>query len=220
MRAERFHPPGDTVPALALFIMKISDGTHTGILHRIQNTVFIQDMLWHEQLRSEPCVQDHYFVTPELEEEEINDVTGICRLIHTRHNSVEQYRIPYALRYHGTERFNAVGELMLSDGLGLTCSTFVLTVFESAKVPLIGLETWELRVDDEQRHNSLLEWMRNGIGNAPPAKSEHVTRVQEELPCIRVRPEEVAASGMFDLPATFAQLEPAGQWVLQRLSGS
>jgi len=52
----------------------------------------------------------------------------------------------------------------------------------------------------------------------PPAEADHVDRVRKELPCIRVRPEEVAATGMFDdLPATFSQLEPAGEWILQRL---
>jgi hypothetical protein len=34
----------------------------------------------------------------------------------------------------------------------------------------------------------------------------------------QIRPEEVAASGMFDdLPASFAQLEPAGAWILAQI---
>jgi hypothetical protein len=34
----------------------------------------------------------------------------------------------------------------------------------------------------------------------------------------RIRPEEVAATGMFnDLPVTFEQLAPAGAWILSQI---
>jgi hypothetical protein len=109
---------------------------------------------------------------------------------------------------------------MLGKGLGLTCSTFVLTVFESAKISLVNVDGWPIRPDDDQRHEAVLEKMRRGIPNhAPPAPPEHVDRVAAELPCIRVRPEEVVASGIFDdLPVAYAQLEPAGQFIVARLS--
>lgn len=225
MDVERFHSPHDAVPVLALFIMPTNGGTHTGILHRIKGDLFIQDMQWHERFRSVPCRERYYFVVPALEEEEINDVTGMCRLIHGRHNSIDptqKYRIPYAFRYRNNVRFNVqTAELMLGDGLGLTCSTFVLTVFESVNIPLVDFNGWQVRPDDNRRHDFLLGQMKNGIPSAkiPPAHPDHVARVQAELPCIRVRPEEVAATGFFDdLPAGFTELEPAGQWILERLA--
>lgn len=220
MHVERFHLPHDPVPVLALFIMPTNGGTHTGILHRIKGDLFIQDMLWHERFRSRPCREHYNFVVPALEDEEINDVTGMCRLIHLRHNSADptqKYKIPYAFRYGNNVRLNPqTAELMLGDGLGLTCSTFVLTVFESVNIPLVDFNGWQVRPDDNQRHNSLLVRMKNDI---PPAHPDHVARVQAELPCIRVRPEEVAATGLFDdLPVEFTELEPAGHWILKRLS--
>src|SRR5262249_22235080 len=135
MHPERFHKPTEYVPDLALFIMLTDDGTHTGILHRIQGSLFIQDMLWHENFRSIPCREYRHFAVPDLVQDEIISVRAMCRLIHNRHNSKnvsEKYRIPYAFRLGNNCRFNVTtGELMLADGLGLTCSTFVLTVFES-----------------------------------------------------------------------------------------
>ena len=178
-------------------------------------------------LRSEPCRKPCHFVVPALEQEEINDVTGMCRLIHGRHNSLDptqRYRIPYAFRYGNTVRFNPRnGELMLGEGLGLTCSTFVLAVFESARLPLVEFSGWPIREGDEDRHRSLLEKMKAGIPAAqiPPAPPEHISRVEAELPCVRVRPEEVAATGMLDdFPFTFVQLEPVGHWIMEHLADS
>src|SRR5437660_11978427 len=101
----------------------------------------------------------------------------------------------------------------------MTCSTFVLAVFQSVEITLINMDTWEGRVDDITRHESLLQKMRSGIpGFAPPAPPAHIALVAQEVNCMRVRPEEVAATGMFnDLPATFKQVEPAGAWILSQI---
>ncbi len=221
MHTDRFRLPSDQAPDLALFIMRTYDGTHTGILHRMRGRLIIQDMLWHKMFRSAPCRRSPHFVVLHLEAEEENDVRGMCRLIHDRQNDSDQasaYRIPYAFRHGNNDRFNASnGELMLVDGLGLTCSTFVLSVFESAEVPLVRLDSWKRRAEDDARHETLLARMRNGIPEQgiPPADPEHVKQVENELPCIRIRPEEIAAAGFFDeLPAKYEQLEPAGQWIL------
>lgn len=225
MKGEHFHFPGYLVPELAIFIMCTDDGTHTGILHRDHGTLFVLDLLWHRRLRSCACKEIQASVVPDLDPDEINDVTAMCRLIHRRNaNPDPQLRlgIPYAFRHGNNDRFNAAtGELMLLDGLGLTCSTFVLTVFESVKLPLIDFDTWVNREDDNVRHERLLDMMRNGIPahNVPPAEPAHVAAVAAELPCIRIRPEEVAAAGMSDTRAVeFRQAAYGGRWILELLT--
>lgn len=225
IRPERYHPPNQPVPVLALFIMLTDGGTHTGILHRIGGNLFIQDMMWHEMFRSAPCRDTYHFVEPSLEDEEVNDVTAMCRLIHYRHNSgdpSDRYRIPYAFRLGNTTRINNQnGEMMLGDGLGLTCSTFVLAVFESVRVPLVDFNGWQRRDDDDRRHAKLLDDMRNGVlkHNIPPAPPEHVAAVEAQLPCIRVRPEEVAGAGMIEeLPGAFEETAQAGTLLLGLIS--
>jgi hypothetical protein len=222
MHPDRLNNPTD--PNLAVFIMRTGDGTHTGILHRMKGELIIQDVMWHEMFRSEPCRLRPEFVAFALEEEVENDVRGMCRLIHERQHSPDpskRYRIPYAFRHGNANSFGrAAGELMLVDGLGLTCSTFVLTVFQSVGVPLLSFDGWKMREGDNARHETLLEKMRNGIPEfgIPPAQAEHVERVQSELPCVRVRPEEAAATALCnDHPFTFAQLTPAGEWLLAQL---
>lgn len=215
MHGERFHFSSANVSALAIFIMPTNGGMHVGILHRNRDILRMLDLCWHECLRAADCDRDYACTLPALEFEEINDITAMCRLIEQRH---QEHSIPYALGYHRSTGFsNQTGELILSDGLGLTCSTFVLKVFESAKVPLIELTNWPMRPDDNVRHASLLHLMENGIpGRLHPAPPEHVQRVREELPCIRLRPEEVAAAALAErLPASFQQVESGGRWILE-----
>jgi hypothetical protein len=224
MRGERFHHSCRDVPALAIFVMRTNGGTHTGILHRNRGVLWVLDLCWHERLRSSPCRDDLACVVPDLEAEEINDLTGMCRLIDRRHQEqalTGGFLVPYAFRFNRETTFSAVtGELLLAEGVGLSCSTFVLTVFESAKVSLVDLTGWPARPEDEAQQTRLLRMMQDGIpGFAPPALPEHVERVRSELPCVRVRPEEVAASAMADdLPANFERVERGGRWIMECLT--
>jgi hypothetical protein len=223
MQTDRFRRPDD--PALAIFIQRTPDGSHTGILFRMNGVLIIQDLRWHEMFRSELCRHMPHFVMLGLEPEEEHNIRAMCRLIHERQNSRDpsrEYRIPYAFRHGNNNRCNRnTGELMLVDGIGLTCSTFVLTIFQSVEVPLVNFDGWQHRADDEARHRALIDRMRTGFPQhgIPPASPEHVARVEGESPCIRVRPEEVAATGMFnDIPVTFEQLAPAGAWILAQIA--
>ena len=59
-----------------------------------------------------------------------------------------------------------MNHIFLGEGLGLTCSTFVLTVFEAAYVSLVDLTGWPERDQDNARHEKLLQMMRDGIPKA------------------------------------------------------
>lgn len=221
MQTDRFRRPTD--PALAIFIMRTGDGSHTGILFRMNGVLIIQDPLWHERFRSSPCDDIPHFVMLRLEPEEEHDVRVMCQVIHARRNNRildSAYCIPYAFRQSNKNIINrATGEVELVDGVGMSCSTFVLAVFQSVGIPLVNIDTWQTREGDLARHEALLQKMRDGIpGFAPPAPSDHITLVEKEKHCMRVRPEEVAATGMYNgLPATFEQLVPAGEWILSQL---
>jgi hypothetical protein len=220
MLTDRFRRPSD--PTLAIFIVRTIDGSHTGILFRVNGVLIIQDLQWHERFRSEPCRRLPHFVTLGLEPEEQHDVRNMCQLIHERQNSKDpskEYRIPYAFRYTNKANINrATGEVQLVDGLGMTCSTFVLAVFQSVEIRLVNIETWQAREDDVARHESLLKKMRGEEPGFEPAPDDHIEQVAKEVNCMRVRPEEVAATGMFDdLPATFEQLAHGGGWILTQI---
>jgi hypothetical protein len=220
MHTDRFHRPDD--PALAIFIMRTpEEGSHTGILFRMKGVLIIQDLLWHEKFRSKPADEMPHFVKLSLEPEQEHDVRMRCELIHQRRNDRSKtYHTPYAFRYSNKNSINpGTGEIEFNDGIGVSCSTFVLAVFQSVGIPLVNINTWQAREGDVARHQALLKKMREGIdGWAPPAPPEHIAIVEKEVHCMRVRPEEVAATGMFnEHPATFEQLAPAGAWILSQI---
>jgi hypothetical protein len=205
---------------LAVLILRGGDGgTHTGILHRMGDRLFLLDLCWHLTLRSVPHHYEFACVVPAFLPEEVNDITALCRLIGAKHQAGMQ--IPYALALHPATHFDETGGLVLGEGLGLTCSTFVLKVFASAGVQLVDTDSWIARPDDDARHAELLRRMRDGWNGFPKADAAHVKKVEETLPCIRVRPEEVAGAALHaQYPVGFENAKTAGEWLLGELTAA
>lgn len=207
---------------LAIFIQPMGgSNTHTGILYRTKkdaNTTYILDLRWHHILRSEVATETYCHVVIELTNRDLFSVLMMCRRIHNK-NKKGKIRIPYAF-LHDSARFTNDGDIALGNDLGLTCSTFVLTVFESAGVQLATVSSWEHRPEDKQKHHDLVAMLKKGIRkfDIPPADPAHVERVNREVDCVRVRPEEVAAAGLFRTrPVTYVHAEPAGRWILSKI---
>jgi hypothetical protein len=210
-------------PELAIRIMLTSDGTHAGLLYRFQNDLFHLDLLWHENLRiAKVGANDQAMscVIPDFLPEEMFDATITCELIVNRKFSGRGQRAPYGFGMPQDVQINDDGELIWGGGVGLTCSTFVLAVFEAARIPFIDLCGWRPRPLDDQRHADLLRRMEEGIPEygIPPAPRDHIEKVRQELPCVRVRPEEVAAVGLSpERPAQFELTARTGLWILDWL---
>lgn len=199
---------------LAILIRRLpGGGTHTGIIHQSGGTLYELDLQWHNRLNASAMMEHQPCTEPLAEPEAIDSVRAICRLIMRRREEGGNC-IPYAIGPGDGSFFDPQdGTYVLGSGLGLTCSSFVLKVFEAGRLPLADLAGWPLRDDDDQRHSDLVEMLReNG------AQPDHVERVAAVPRCIRVRPEEVAAAGLAPcLPAQFPELEAGGQWLLSQL---
>jgi hypothetical protein len=204
------------VKELAIRVMRTRDGTHVGLLYRFQGELFLLDLMWHENLRVEKIGVDvreepMLCVIPNFLPEEMNDATVTCALIVDRKLSGrDPQRIPYGFGLPLNARVNDEGELIWGGGVGLTCSTFVLAVLDAASIPFIDVSGWVNRPGDNERHAQLLNAMEEHA-----VHSEHIEKVRRELPCIRVRPEEVAAAALSpELPAKFNLVERTGMWIL------
>jgi hypothetical protein len=169
-------------------------------------------LAFHFQLKNDEAPgADALWVTPRLDEIALADVRASAQLIARRH---EDGRVPYAFQ-KGAARFSAAGVLELNGSLGLTCATFLALVFAHAHVPLLDEATWEggrspeRRAEDEAAQRRLVEYLRQ-IGAA-----KHAGLVEKEIPCTRIRAEEVAAaSGMTGHPIPFARAAPEGARIL------
>src|SRR5262249_27060853 len=121
--------------------------------------------------------------------------------------------IGYALRYDPHALFDPVtGRLTLPEGRGLSCSTFVLVLFRSARFPLIDTTGWPItRPGDREAQEKILNILERTCPDP-----DHVEGVRQEIQkgCERVRPEEVAGAALFDAPMVpYPDAEDAGLFI-------
>lgn len=210
--------PASAIPreqaAAVVTAMAGAVGAHVGIWYRAddEGTRRHLHLAWHHRLMDEPDLEaSALWVEPMLDEFEAADVSTSARLIASRHRDG---LVPYGLRL--AAGFNPDGALQLNGGLGLTCATFVMRVFEHASVPLLDEKTWDSRRsaervrEDEEAQSALVRHLRER-----PQSHRHALLVEQEVGCTRFRAEEVAAaSGLSGRPAPFARVEPQGRKVL------
>ena len=100
-------------------------------------------------------------------------------------------QIPYGFRYNEYARIDSDGTLYLGDEeCGLTCATYVLTLFSSNGIKLVNLDNWPYRQED--RH-----WFFQILGYFKTMKDmslSHFRRIRSEIGSPRFRPEEIAVS--------------------------
>lgn len=151
----------------------------------------------------------------------------VRKAIATRCRAIARQRpvIRYGFSLNPNCYFDSDGTMHSLPGTGLTCATFVLRVFSSCRWPLVQEGTWPLRPEDEIRFGELqrlihahLERLCARSGLSLAEESTYVDRMADELPCVRIRPEEVAAAcDQPRLPASFAECEPAGRALVATL---
>jgi hypothetical protein len=196
-------------------VMKGAVGGHVGLLYRTKDdeTRRHLHLAWHYSLQNDSAPpSEAFWVKPQFDELELADVRASARLIAQRR---DDGRVPYALR-SADARFDRAGTLQLNQSLGLTCASFIVLVFAHAGITLLESETWEQNRSDERKREDeaaqkyLVDYLRK-----EPDSRDHAERVDKEVPCTRVRAEEVAAaSGMTGHPIPFTRAEPQGRVVL------
>ena len=106
----------------------------------------------------------------------------------------EEIQIPYAYKYENYSDFDADNQLILDEhSNGLTCATFLLTLFHHVGIDLIDLDSWPQRDEDKQKEKATKQiFFRNK--ERIDVSREHILKMEEEIGCKRYRPEEVAIS--------------------------
>lgn len=196
-------------------VCKSPVGAHAGLSYRSDDAGARRHLhlAFHFALRNDEAPSaDALWVAPRLDEFALADVRRSAQLIARRH---ADGRVPYAFQ-QGAARFSFTGALELNGSLGLTCATFLDLVFAHAGVRLLDHATWEdgraveRRAEDEAAQKRLVKYLRQMAG-----AEKHAALVEKEVPCTRIRAEEVAAaSGMVGHPVPFARAEPEGARIL------
>lgn len=169
---------------------------------------------WHLRLRADPVPLDAGYSWCPSRLSATNQLAVATRIEAILERNVG--KIPYSIAHEGPTFSDDVW-VGNEPGQGLTCATFVKTIFENAALPLVDFSTWLDRQDDPEWKQRLIGWMR-GCDDIP---EDHIAAQVERMgSTIRFRPEDAAAAcDLRELgPMSFADVDPPARALQQRLS--
>ncbi|WP_138464148.1 hypothetical protein [Stenotrophomonas maltophilia] len=169
------------------------DQFHVAVFFRdgVGAALMYGDLQWHLRARcSEAVAQDRYiWVCPRLDE--FDQILLASKAKIWLENNPDA--IPYSVSH-------PVGGVMFRDdkwvgdapGMGLTCATFVVALFDELGIPFIDSSSWQERDGDEEWKKEILTYLSNYPGVTP----EHVEAQMSSLgDTVRIRPSDVFAAG-------------------------
>lgn len=168
---------------------------HCGLAFRNGNNFNILHLAHHNALECDnDCHNFQVFVIPNIPMELQIPFIHMCRSIK---EDVEEGHndIAYGLGYDEFAIYSD-GKLNLAGNeIGLTCATYVLTLFHSAGIDLVDIHNWPEREEDRKWFERVKQLFgKLNIKIYLGMTKEHQTKVLNEKFGPRFRPEEVAVS--------------------------
>jgi hypothetical protein len=200
-----------SVPFLAVAICRTRHGNlHTGAVYRdAAGDLRLFHQAWHHNTRDGPVASEVAqlggplcCVVPAVEPVRARAIAGFWEFVASRRES-----LGYALQEDPEAVFDAnTGLLIMPNGIGLSCSTFVLALFRGARFPLIDTTDWPAsRPGDREAQQHLVDLLEQTCQD-----KAHVEVVRAQIGCERVRPEEVAGAALYPGPAARHQAAEDG----------
>lgn len=149
-----------------------------------------------------------------LLDQQVEDIVSFVKTIWRKN----QHKVPYGIATDNFSRFfdGEGGVANRNPGTGLTCATFLMSVFASQLYPVIDEETWKSRDSDREWQSMVLDKLLK----YDPSLADHVEEQRKFVgKAFRYRPEEVVAcSALYDYePYVFGAAVQMGELLLQRL---
>lgn len=121
------------------------------------------------------------------------------------YNSIQDghSKIPYALGYENYATVKEDGKVDFgANGIGLTCATYILSLFHTKEFDLVDIHNWPVREDDKRWQIKILNYFYDNREYFK-ISIEFLQKMWEQFGCPRFRPEEVAVSSALynDAPA-------------------
>jgi hypothetical protein len=133
---------------------------------------------------------DYAWAVPDFHPMLLGQIAAMCEAMEQR-----PPRFKYCFTFEAGTHLVLRGEdFVISNGSdGFTCSTFVLAVFHTKRMPLLRMDTWIIREQDAAWQRSALGVLRRnkqvlGVSDQDLAKRE------QEIPCLRFTPLDVIGS--------------------------
>jgi hypothetical protein len=195
--------------------------THSGIISKLEGIEKFH-FAWHHDLRHQEFIPNNrsiYIGLPQFSKATDQDLVNgktFLRNIRSVCKNPHNKTIAYGLQFHRLMTFGSGNAFILNDGkaVGLTCSTFIMVVFQRFDDRLIAEETWQPRKEDAEWKESVLRYMRED--NTIPFA--HIQKIEQEEVVYRFKPEEVVSSPLsFPNVADFDTCVTRGRKIIQIL---
>lgn len=160
---------------------------HVGVIYRIDDAVWFLHLAWHFDLRNEPVRADyHWGMCGLFVDDDLNGQVFAARLLNVANNKGV---IPYGF-YADGNAFDENGRFVSfpDPGMGLTCASFVIQLFQSFGHEICDISGWQTREDDEAWQAEIIALIRENISQ------ERAQEVEAYVGRHRIRPEEAAAA--------------------------
>jgi len=196
---------------------------HAGFIFQQNDKVEILHLAWHfmlmldtpESYRSNHNLGEFCaYVCDDLLESQAEEVISFLSMIWRRNRNA----IPYGIGSDGIDTFFDLDGSVASQapGEGLTCATFVMSVFSKLGFPVIDSSDWQDRPEDAKWREGILNALRRHphYQDHADAQERHIRQAH------RFRPEEVVgcAALLDDVPQGFLQALESGQRVLHDMT--
>jgi len=210
-------PLNDTNVVLALMGSKTTGGLHIGVgfYEEADGAWKFIHHGWHRSLYCGTLPDskaDYIWVFPILDKYEAIALRTSCHLV-VRNNRFEGGVADLAYAFSSHHRWLRQIDALIEPpegGIGLTCASFVLALFEHASLSPVDLRRWPKRKRDRQAQEQLCQLLSK-------RHPEHADSVRAEIGNVRVRPEEVAGAALCsDWPVPFSRLRGPARYVMER----
>lgn len=159
---------------------------HVGLLYKKEDSPprFLH-LAWHHRLVDEALPPDYLIGFSQLDA--MNKGYMVAYVSQVAKSPSE---IPYSISFDGGYYFDDAGNYVPKPlGMGLTCATFIMTLYEKNGLQLIDFSTWSSRTDDVIWQREIIDMLRKD-----GASLEHIDVLESNIGAARVRPEEIAAA--------------------------
>jgi len=205
--------------ALRVLVSGNDEQRHAAFLLTDQAESEVIHLAWHKYLMKQtvPVFKANAgefidFECRSFSEYEQEEIISFIKVLWRRNSSA----VPYSIMNDGTGSFfNLDGTMPTRDaGMGLTCATFVMSVFSIQGFPLIDESTWQARPEDKKWHEKIISKLKE-IEHIDPQHIENQIKYIGIAP--RFRPEEVigCAADYNNEPQNFCGAIGSGEKVLR-----
>lgn len=177
--------PLDDLNYVGIALRLFGSQPHVGVLYRkSENEVIFCHLATHHDLRKDQLNIEYFWNACQwLDDDDINGPVVAARFDSLK----QQSQIPYGFAFEPACFDNNLEYQAMPIGMGLTCASFIIAIFHSLELPIINLDTWKSRPEDET-------WQREIVQRLMSINFEAARTAAMHVGSFRYKPEEVASA--------------------------